>query len=82
MSSKVEMLFKQFDENNDGVLDINEVYKMLKKVEEVMKKSGKTFNVNSEMVNKLFKLTDQDGDGKISIDEMTILLKNATKLNK
>ena len=82
MSSKVELLFKKFDINGDGVLDIDEVYKMLKKVEEVMKKSGKNFVVNSDMVKKLFYLTDKDGDGKISIDEMSSLLKNANSINK
>lgn len=82
MTSKVELLFEQFDTNKDGVLDIDEVYNMLKKVEQVMQKSGKKFNVNSDMVKKLFELTDIDGDGKITADEMSVLLKNASSMNK
>jgi Ca2+-binding EF-hand superfamily protein len=59
-------LFKTFDENNDGVVTADEIYKSLM----AMGHKSLTLNDAKEMISSI----DSDGDGRLSLKEFKDLM--------
>jgi calcium-dependent protein kinase len=67
----LEQAFKYFDENGNGVIEVEELKHAL---------TDGAF-INEDLINEIMKQVDKNGDGKIDLDEFEDLLVNALDRN-
>ena len=77
-TAAAEEAIKQFDKNNDGVIDRSEAEPMLKEVFEGLKTEGKIPDSvcwNADTFEEGFKEVDKDNSGKLDVSEITAFVK-------
>ena len=72
----VHYVFKKFDDDGSGSLDVDEVTGL---VNSILEKVGIDFKAEDDYVKYLIKAGDRDNDGEIGKDEIVDLMKTIIK---
>ena len=67
MTKMVEEVMKNFDENNDGMIEFNEMKNLLNVEDNVLTELSLTKNLSTQQFNTIFDYYDNDSELRLSV---------------